>query len=65
MSFDMLEGWAEGKLLERVPNFVKNIPVRGKCSRRRLVAGCSRRGVKGCPFFIEQIGRRKGGLESE
>jgi hypothetical protein len=61
----MLEGRVEEKLLERVPNFVKNIPIRGKCSGWRLVAGYSRRGVEGCPFFIEQIGRKKGGLESE
>jgi hypothetical protein len=27
MSFDVLEVWAEGKLLERMPNFVKNIPT--------------------------------------
>jgi hypothetical protein len=65
VSFDVLEGWAEGELLERMPNFVKNVPVRGKCSGWRLVVGCSRRGVKRCPFCIEQIGRRKGGLESE
>ena len=65
MSFDMLEGWAEGELLERMSNFIKNIPIRGEGSRWRLVAGCSRRRVKRCPFFIEQIGRRKGGLESE
>jgi hypothetical protein len=65
VSFDVLEGWAEGERLERMPNFVKNIPVRGKCSGWRLVVGFSRRRVKRCPFFIEQIGRRKGGLESE
>jgi hypothetical protein len=65
MSFDVLEGWAEGKLLERMPNFVKNIPIRGKGSRWRLIAGCSRRGIERCPFFIKQVGRRKGRLVSE
>jgi hypothetical protein len=62
MSFDVLEGWAEGELLERMLNFVKNIPIRGKCSGWRLVAGCSRKGIKRCPFFIKQVGRRKGRL---
>jgi hypothetical protein len=55
MSFDVFEGWAEGKLLERMPNFIKNIPIRGKCGRWRLVAGCCRRGIERCPFFVEQI----------
>jgi hypothetical protein len=40
MSFDVLKGWVEGELLERMPNVVKNIPIRGKCSGGRLVAGC-------------------------
>jgi hypothetical protein len=62
MSFDVLESWAKGKLLERMPNFVKNIPIRGKCSRWRLVAGGCRRGIERCPFFIEQVGSWKGGL---
>jgi hypothetical protein len=48
-----------------MPNFVKNIPIRGKCSRWRLVAGCCRRGIEGCPFFVEQIGSLEGGLVGE
>jgi hypothetical protein len=62
MSFDVLEIWAEGKSLERMPNFVKNIPIRSKCGRWRLVAGCCRRGIKRSPFFVKQIGSWEGGL---
>jgi hypothetical protein len=43
VSFDVLEGWAEGELVERVPDFIKNIPIRGKGSRWRLVTGSCRR----------------------
>jgi hypothetical protein len=48
-----------------MPNFVENIPIRGKCSRWRLVAGCGRRWIKRCLFFIKQVGRMKGRLEGE
>jgi hypothetical protein len=41
--FDVLESWAEGKLVERMPDFVENIPIGGKGSRWRLVAGGCRR----------------------
>jgi hypothetical protein len=50
-----------------MPNFVnsKNIPIRSKCGRWRLVAGCCRRGIERCPFFVEQIGSWEGGLVGE
>jgi hypothetical protein len=65
MSFDVLERWAKGELLERMPNFVKNVPIGGKCSRWRLVAGGCRRGIERCPFFIKQVSSWKGGLVGE
>jgi hypothetical protein len=65
MSFDVLENWAEGELLETMPNFFKNIPVGGKCSRWRLVTGGCRRGIEGCPFFVKQVGSWKGELVGE
>jgi hypothetical protein len=65
MSFDVLEGWAEGELLERMPDFIKNIPIGGKGSRWRLVTGGCRRGIERCPFFIKKVSSREGGLVGE
>jgi hypothetical protein len=65
MSFDMLEGWAEGELLERMPDFIKNNPIGGKGSRWRPVTGGCRRGIERCPFFVKQVSSREGGLVGE
>jgi hypothetical protein len=56
----------EGELLERMLDFVKNIPIGGKGSRWRLVTGGCRRGIKRCPFFVKQVSSsREGGLVGE
>jgi hypothetical protein len=65
VSFDVLESWAEGELMERMPDFIKNVPIGGKGSRWRLGTGGCRGWIERCPVIIKQGGGREGGLVVE
>ena len=63
VSFDVLEDWAEIKIVQGVTDFIEDVPVGGKGSRWRGVTEERWKGVKWGPIFVKQGSSGKRGLE--